>query len=364
MHFCNLFANSIHKDPPFRNPYVYLKEEEFIKLQKQKQLSESKVLKEKKEVENIKHKQITSALDNLSNAVTTKKLADTRKKLIKKRENLMEFIFQIESNVSNEDASRNIHSNERSNRKENKRLLRFFTSYISKSTINSCLTSLCTKDFSDSEFTDVTTTSYSPDAMNNKSTDTTNTSICSSVVALKSKDSFVLSSDAVANLETLSSHDYSTTSYRISYDKYDNYPLLADDLFKTSSFYSLRTLSLARLKIFPTILEPLINPNPYHDNNPFVKTIIISDSTLNCSKDTYSEGSESTVNLTLDSYEIQRIQNYDFSASKVSCFSNQKEREFYNIDGSIVLPKANYTDSQLSSFRERYHTLFFTPNKL
>ncbi|CUM52849.1 uncharacterized protein AC631_02838 [Debaryomyces fabryi] len=368
MHLCKLFANSIHKDPPFRNPYVYLKEEEFIRLQKQKQLSESKLLKERKEEENFKHNQIILALDNLSNAVGTKKLGDTRKKLIKKKENLMEIIFPIESNTSSEDSSKEIHSNERSNRniKENRGLFRFFTSHISKSTINSCLTSLCTKDFSDSEYTDITTTSYSPEAMNNDATNTTNTSICSSVVALKSKDSFLPSSDAAAKLEYLSSPDYSTTSYRISYD--DNNRLLADGVYpliESSSFYSLKTSSLPPgLRTFPKILELSINSNTYHNNRPFIKTVFFSDTILNCSRNTYSTESESTVNLAPDTYEVQRPENHDFPASKISYISNQKESDFYNIDGSIVLPKANYTDSQLSSFRERYHRHSITSNKL
>lgn len=348
MHFCKLFANSIHKDPPFRNPYVYLKEEEFIKLQKQKQLSESKLSKEIKKEENLKHNQIISALDNLSNAVTTKKLVDTRKKLLKKKENIIEIMFPIEQHISNENSSKDIHSNERSDRniKENNRLFRFFTSHISKSTINSCLTSLCTKDFSDSEYTDLSTTSYGPEGMTNDATNTTNTSICSSVVALKSEDSFISSSSAAAKIEYLASHDYPTTSYRLSYDKYDNNHLLTDNvypLFGSSSFYSLKTLSLP--PCLKTYLEPSINSTIYHNSNPFVKTVLISDNTSNCSKDTYSTESESTLNLTPDSYELEN-------------------KKFYNIDGSIVLPKANYTDSQLISFRERYHKDFFTPNKL
>lgn len=367
MHFCKLFANSIHKDPPFRNPYVYLKEEEFIKLQKQKQLSESKLLKEIKKEENRKHNQIITALDNLSNAVTTKKLVDTRKKLIKKKENLMEIIFPIEPHISNEDSSKDIHSNERSDRniKENNRLFRFFTSHISKSTINSCLTSLCTKDFSDSEYTDLSTTSYGPEGMTNDANNTTNTSICSSVVALKSEDSFISSSGAAAKIEYLSSHDYPTTSHRLSYDKYDSNHLLTDNvypLFGSSSFYSLKTLNLP--PCLKTYLEPSINSTIYHNSNPFVKTVLISDITSNCSKDTYSTESESTLNLTPDLNELQKSQNHDFSTNKISYFFNQKNKEFYNIDGSIVLPKANYTDSQLISFRERYHMDFFTPNKL
>ena len=79
MHFCKLFAHAIHKDPPFRNPYVYLKEEEFIKLQKQKEQSESKLLKERKETEDLTNNQIISALNNLSSAVSSKRLSDTRK---------------------------------------------------------------------------------------------------------------------------------------------------------------------------------------------------------------------------------------------------------------------------------------------
>lgn len=354
MHFYKLFANSIHKEPPFRNPYVYLKEDEFIKLQKQEEQSESKLLKEKREAENLMDNQIISALDNLSSAVASKKLNDTRKMLAKKKEDLIEAIFPIESNISNKETC----SKDRRDRssKENKRLFRFFMPHISKSTMNSCPTSLRTKDSSDSEYTDTTTATYSPKAMNKYGIiDTTNTSICSSVVALKSKDSTILSSGAVANIEHLLSREYSITSYNISHTENNNGNVNADDIYPTlgCSMSSLKTISLPlSLMHFPAGQEITTTSHIHYNNNPFVKTTYIADSFPNCSKNNYSIDDVSIGSFTLNSNDIGRSQNYDFPIAFVPNF---KATNFYHTDRSIVLPKANYTNSQLSSFRRKYH---------
>ncbi|CUM54202.1 unnamed protein product [Debaryomyces tyrocola] len=369
MHFCKLFANAIHKDPPFRNPYVYLKEEEFIKLQKQKEQSESKLLKERKETEDLMDNQIISALNNLSSAVASKRLSDTRKKLIKKKEDLIEIIFPIESNISSEGSSKEMHSNERNTQssKENRGLFRFFTSHITKSTISSRFTSLSTTNSNGSDSTNTTTTTYNPEATNKcDAIDTSNTSICSSVVALKSKDSIIPSSDAVANLEHPSSCGYSTTSYCISYTEHNTGNVLTDEIYSvdgSSSMCSFKTLSLPlSLTAFPTGQDIITNSNMHYKSNPFVKTIFMDDTILNCSKNNYSIESGSTGSLILDS--PNRSRNYDFPASNKAFFPNTKAAKFYNIDGSIVLPKANYTNCQLNSFRRRYHKYSMASNSL
>lgn len=369
MHFCKLFAHVIHKDPPFRNPYVYLKEEEFIKLQKQKEQSESKLLKERKETEDLTNNQIISALNNLSSAVSSKRLSDTRKKLIKKKEDLIEIIFPIESNISNEVSSKETHSNERNTQcsKENRGLFRFLTSHITKSTNNSRLTSLSMTGSNDSESTETTTTTYNPEATNKcGAIDTSNTSICSSVVALKSKESIISSSDAVANLEHPSSRDYLTTSFCISYTENSNGDVLTDEIYSVdglSSMSSFKTLSLPlSLTAFPTGQDVINNSKVHYNSNPFVKTIFIADTILNSSKNNYSIESGSTGSLILES--PNRSPNYDFAASSKAFFSNTKAAEFYNIDGSIVLPKANYTNCELDSFRRRYHKYSMVSNTM
>lgn len=367
MPFCKIFANVLHKDPPFRNPYVYLKEEEFIKLQKQKEQSESKLLKERKETEDLMNNQIISALNNLSSAVASKRLSDTRRKLIKKKEDLIEIIFPIDSNTSNEGSSKETHSNERNNQssKENRGLFRFFTSHIAKPTINSRLTSLSTTDSNDSESTETTNTTYNPETANKcDAIGTSNTSICSSVVALKSKDSIIPLSAAVANLEHLASRDYSTTSYCIPYTE-NNVNVLTDEICSngSSTMSSFNTLSLpSSLTAFATRQDIVPNSNVHYNTNPFVKTIFIADTILNCSKNNYSIDSRSTESFILDS--PNRSQKYDFPASNKAFFPNKKAAKFYNTNGSIVLPKANYTNTQLNSFRRRYHKYSIASNSL
>lgn len=333
MHIFNFFNRS-HKEPPFRNPYIYLKEQELLKLQKQKEYEELKIMKERQDSNELKDKKIALALDNLSNIASYKRLSDTRKKLIRKLE-LSEINLPMESLKRGSKKA-----NECMNRpwNDNRIALKFLTLRLSKTSESSHVSSACTKNSSGSDLTVNSILCHGLRSKNQSTynTDNTNISMFNSIAKIESKESMIPPFRSVANTE-LHSINYLATEYCPSGNHIKNYEQTSSTMISFQDLNQSWSLSLIPNEDYPGDNS---NTSNNFDISPLPMAISVTETTLANRKRCDNTGNSSS----------GRKHNIFLPSLKITMFCHQ--------GGSIVMPKANCTDKELIHFRKRYHNSY------
>lgn len=339
--FCNY---DFRKEPPFRNPYEYLKEEALIKLQREKKEKEARALKEKIIAEKLMTKRIGDALEHLNYAANSKRQSNRKKRFRQKREDLCK-LFSSDNNSSTTEKAQNERANNKYTIGKLSQRCNFLASYKSTNSVNTCNTSPGTKD--------------SLTSISSKSTNAT---------SMPGADyTQVLNGNKFAtSTSSFDSNSYTPINENDAFKEFDKSTNILDHSPQSTRSNNFLGIDLSYLNVSMSLLDPTpelrdISIKPNHNTAkhkiqsiPDTKTTQISEVSPVKNHVNFQSLRGSTICIDSSSIDSSDMTTLLSTEAKIAT-NKQNTDNYYHANGSIALPRANCIGKLLSSFRKRYH---------